>query len=155
MPETVSEAKERAYMLIVLPKRSSRVTVSKHSIPSKGGECYQAQEQLIREAYRESLTIWHNCNLFFLFFFLGSRVLSITLLGERSTNHIKPKKYNRYHSFYTVPILITDRNKEEFWKRKHSLSDSFHALPTIFVIGLNNCLGSRETWNRGWEALNS
>ncbi len=43
-------------MLIVLPKRISRELLSKHSIHSKEGECYQAQEQLIREAYRESLT---------------------------------------------------------------------------------------------------
>ncbi len=63
-------------------------------------------------------------------------MLSITLFGERSTNHAQPKKYNQYHSFYTVPILITDRNKREFGKRKHS-SDSFHAPPSIPVISLD------------------
>ncbi len=41
-------------------------------------------------------------------------MLSITLLGERSTNRAQPKKYNRYHSFYAVPIMLTDGNKKEF-----------------------------------------
>ncbi len=54
----------------------------------------------------ESLTTWQNCNFPFSFFsFLRSRVLSITFLDERSTNHAQPKKYNRYHSlhsFYSV-----------------------------------------------------
>ncbi len=111
-----------------------------HNIHSKGGGCYQVQEWLIREAYRESLTTWH---ITATFFSLGSRVLSINLLGERSTNHAQPKKYNRYHSFYTVPIQLKDRNKKEFWKRKH-------ALPTISVIRL-----PRKLQDHRWEALNS
>ncbi len=75
-------------------------------------------------------------------------MLSITLLGVRSTTHAQPKKYNQYHS-YTVPILLTDRNKKENTPRQ------IPPPATILVIGLSYCLGSRETQKRGWEALNS
>ncbi len=55
---------------------------------------------------------------------------------------------------FSVESLIT-KIFHSYSPRKHSSSDSFHALPTIPVISLSNCLGSRETRKRGWEALNS